>query len=318
MIRPLKLRTNSSSAENEIQLDRAFQLCSEITRDHSKSFYFSTSFLPKAKRKAIRAFYAFCRTTDDMVDVLARGEAEGKRYLDDWRHASRLRSVDQKNPVLAAWTLVRDAYQVPQGYAEELIDGCEMDLTVRRYENWQDLQQYCYCVASTVGLISMHIIGVNNDDPLLFEQSKQPAIELGIALQLTNILRDVGEDLGRDRVYLPLEDMVQFGYTENDLRNHIIDDRFRALMRFQIDRAHALYEKGLPAIGNLKSDGRLAVGAAILLYRGILNKIIENDFDVFTRRAQLSFAEKLRRMPRIALQVQRSHNRQPDKVRSTL
>jgi len=286
-----------------VDLDSAFALCLDITRHHSKSFFFSTAFLPPAKRAAIRAFYAFCRTTDDMVDVLAQSDAEKYACLEAWRQDARLPTDEQHNPVMAAWTHTKQTYGVPQGYAEELIDGCEMDLTVKRYATWAELEHYCYCVASTVGLISMHIIGVSSDDESLFTLSQPPAIELGIALQLTNILRDVGEDLSRDRIYLPQEDMRRFGYTEDDLKRCVIDDRFRALMHFEIERAQTLYRRGLPSIANLKSDGRLAVGAAIMLYRAILDKIIDNDFDVFQKRAHLTLAEKLGRMPRIAWQV---------------
>jgi phytoene synthase len=160
-------------------------------------------------------------------------------------------------------------------------------------------------VASTVGLISMHIIGVNDDDAALFERSRQPAIDLGIALQLTNILRDVGEDLARGRVYLPQEDLRRFGYTEADLKAGVIDDRFRALMRFEIQRAREYYARSIPAIAALKPDGRVAVGAAAVLYRGILDKIIENGFDVFNKRAFLSFREKLRQLPWIVWMVKR-------------
>lgn len=299
MIRSLKLRTPPPEPETELDLDRAFALCNEITRDHSKSFYFSTSFLPPAKRRAIRAFYAFCRTTDDTVDVLSTSDAEARPFLDEWRRASRLSPRDQVNPVLAAWTSIRDRYAVPQTYVEELIDGCEMDLTIKRYDTWQELERYCYCVASTVGLISLHIIGVNGDDPDLFERSRQAAIDLGIALQLTNILRDVGEDLGRGRIYLPREDLQRFGYTEEDLHAGVIDDRFRALMRFEIQRARDYYARSIPAIAALKPDGRIAVGAAAMLYGGILDKIVENDFDVFNKRAHLTLREKLQRMPGI-------------------
>jgi len=301
MIRSLKLRPT----QEEQAFDRAFALCDEITRDHSKSFYFSTAFLPREKRRAIRALYAFCRTTDDTVDVLSQSAAEARPRLAEWRRASRLRPHEQTNPVLAAWTLVRERYGVPQRYVEELIDGCEMDLTINRYERWSDLEHYCYCVASTVGLISMHIIGVNDDDAALFERSRQPAIDLGIALQLTNILRDVGEDLARGRVYLPQEDLRRFGYTEADLKAGVIDDRFRALMRFEIQRAREYYARSIPAIAALKPDGRVAVGAAAILYRGILDKIIENGFDVFNKRAFLSFREKLRWLPRIVWMVKR-------------
>jgi phytoene synthase len=305
MIRSLKLLTQETQPQAGVDIERAFELCTEITRDHSKSFFFSTGFLPAEKRQAIRAFYAFCRTTDDTVDVLAQSDVEARPHLDAWRRASRLNCAEQDNPVLAAWTLTRDACNVPQHYVEELIDGCEMDLSIKRYETWEQLQHYCYCVASTVGLISMHIIGVNNDDEALMQRSRQPAIALGVALQLTNILRDIGEDLGRNRIYLPQEDLSRFGVTEVELRAGAITDRFRALMQFEIARAHALYEESMPAIGNLKPDGRVAVGAAIMLYRGILDKIVQNDFNVFNKRAYVGTAEKLQRMPAIVWKVNR-------------
>jgi phytoene synthase len=181
-----------------------------------------------------------------------------------------------------------------------------MDLTIGRYESWEALRHYCYCVAGTVGLVSMHIIGVNGDDATLFERNRASAIDLGIALQLTNILRDVGEDLGRGRIYLPKEDMRRFDYTEEDLCQCVTDDRFRALMRFEIDRAHQLYERSVPAIASLKPEGRVAVGAAALLYRDILDKIAENQFNVFTSRAHLSFRDKVQRMPGIIWKVRRS------------
>ena len=309
-IRPVEraadLRVSSTfpSWESSVMgLDRAFDRCAAITRQHSKTFHLSTSFLPKAKRAAVRAFYAFCRTTDDIVDVLPGDDQARQAHLDAWRQDARRTWQDQTDPVLAAWAYVRDAYDIPRRYVEELIDGCKMDLTIMRYASWDELRQYCYHVASTVGLISMHIIGLNGGDLALFERSQASAAELGIALQLTNILRDVGEDLRRDRIYLPAEDLRRYGYTEDDLRHGIIDDRFRALMRFEIDRAQVMYQRGLPSIASLSSDGRLAVGAAILLYRDILDKIVANDFDVFSQRAHLTLADKLCRLPHIAWQV---------------
>jgi phytoene synthase len=285
--------------ENGCLVD-AFNLCNHITREHSKSFYFSTAFLPKTKRDAVRAFYAFCRTTDDIVDVSANRTPE---TLKQWRMASRLPAREQKHLVLFAWSTIRDRYGIPQKYVEELIDGCEADLHVSRYQTWQELERYCYCVASTVGLVCMHIIGINRDEEL--EQATHAAIDLGIALQLTNILRDVGEDWQRGRIYLPQDDLHRFGYTEDDLRQNVIDSRFKALMRFEMDRADAYYDKSMPGIGRLKSDGRLAVAAAAMLYRGILGKIHLNDYDVFHRRAHLTNSEKVQRLPSIFLHVRR-------------
>lgn len=302
---PITMATND--------LETAYAHCDQLTRIHSKSFYLSTAFLPEAKRRAIRAVYAFCRSTDDIVDVPSASHlsafignnvaASPAALLQEWRIASRQPSWQQTHPVLLAWATVREDYGVPQRYAEELVEGCEMDVTISRYETWDDLKRYCYHVASTVGLISAHIIGVNGDDPQLFIKSKPAAIELGVALQLTNILRDVGEDLARGRIYLPAEDMRRFNYTEDDLRNHVNDDRFKALMQFEIARAHALYEHSWGGVGYLQPDGRMAVGAAALLYRGILDRIVANDFDVFSQRARLSGRQKLLRLPSIYAKV---------------
>ena len=169
-------------------------------------------------------------------------------------------------------------------------------------------------MTSTVGLISMHIIG--SQDGLPFDEATtQHAIELGVALQLTNILRDVGEDLARGRIYLPLEDLAAFDYHEADLIAQTNDERFKRLMRFQIERTEGLYRDHLHGLAQLKADGRMAVGSAILLYRGILGRIVENDFDVFSRRARLSTFEKLARLPAIYRQVQRLSLLNPQVVR---
>ncbi len=265
-------------------LAQAYARCEAITASHSKSFHFSTRFLPADRRRAIRAFYAFCRTTDDLVDMPTIHLSS----LEDWRLAARRGSGTQTDPVLMAWADTRERYAVPNRYAEELIDGCEMDLQVNRYETWDELRHYCYLVASTVGLISMRVIGMRGDDARLLDAHEPAAIDLGVALQLTNILRDVGEDLRR------------FNYTEDDLRAHVLDDRFRALMRFEIERAHALYERGWAGIPAIKREGRLAVAVAAEVYRGILDDIAAHDFDVFTRRARTSTLDKLVRLPSIA------------------
>jgi phytoene synthase len=295
--------TSPELTPDNLSLDAAFSLCDQITRAHSKSFYFSTAFLPVAKRRAVRAFYAFCRSTDDMVDVAVNRSAEA---LEAWRLASRRGPESQTDPVLRAWTTVRHAYRVPQRYIEELIDGCEMDLTITRYQDWPSLERYCYCVASTVGLVSMHIIGLNRAEQ--HDAAVAKATTLGVALQLTNILRDVGEDLSRGRIYLPQEDLIRFGYSDDDLRQRVIDARFKALMRFQMDRADALYDDGLGGVAYLKADGRLAVAAAAILYRGILGKIHLNDYDVFTRRAHLTNSEKVQRLPGILMHMRRLGN----------
>lgn len=283
-------------------LARAYAVCEAITREHSKTFYLSTMFLPADKRRAVRAFYAFCRSTDDIVDVPSRAAMS---TLSEWRsHAARPAS-EQQHPVLRAWADTRERFDVPRVYADELIEGCEMDLHVNRYATWDELRTYCYHVASTVGLISMHIIGSKDGSAETLERAKPAAVDLGVALQLTNILRDVGEDLGRNRIYLPQEDMERFGVTEHDLRRGKAIPRIKHLLRFEMDRADELYDRSIPKIGLLKGDGRVAVGAAAVLYRGILGKIVLNDYDVFNRRAYLTTSEKISRLPAVYMQLRR-------------
>ena len=194
--------------------------------------------------------------------------------------------------MLRAWHDTSTRYALPQALADELLTGVGMDLTINRYQTFDELQLYCYRVASVIGLISMHIIGHEAD-------AEPYAIQLGIALQLTNILRDVGEDAARGRIYLPLEDLERFGLCEDDILNGVQDQRFRALMLWQIERAERLYQASWPGIRLLHRDGQFAVAAAALLYRAILPKIVANDFDVFSRRAFVSTREKLVMMPRI-------------------
>jgi len=266
-----------------ITLPEAYRHCVEITRKHSRSFFLSSQLLPAEKRLAIRALYAFCRTSDDLVD---QPDQDATQALAAWVAQVHAPSPPADNAVLLAWHDTLERYHVPRSLPDELLAGIAMDLTVSRYETFDDLWLYCYRVASVVGLISMHIIGYR-------EGASPYAIKLGVALQLTNILRDVGEDAARGRVYLPLEDLDRFGLTDDDILNGRRDGAFRALMRFEIDRARSLYEESWPGIAMLNPDGRLAIGAAAEIYRGILGKIHAMDYDVFRSRAYVPLAEKL-------------------------
>jgi phytoene synthase len=266
-----------------IGLADAYQVCAAITRRHSRSFFLSTQQLPPEKRKAIRALYAFCRTSDDIVDQCAR---DATQALAGWIAQVHAPAMPADSAVLLAWNDTVERYGVPRYLPDELLAGIAMDLTVHRYRTFDDLWLYCYRVASVVGLISMHIIG--------HRAGATPyAIKLGVALQLTNILRDVGEDAQRGRVYLPQEDLERFGLSDDDILKGRCEQAFRALMRFQIDRAHALYADAWPGVALLNPDGRLAIGAAAEIYRAILGKIAANQYDVFQRRAFVPLAEKL-------------------------
>jgi phytoene synthase len=267
----------------------AYAVCEQMIRQHSKSFFFSSQFLTPAKRRAVRALYAFCRTTDDTVD-LATGDPA--RALADWVRRVRLPHPPPHDPVLIAWADTRNQYNLPANLVDELLAGMAMDLTIHQYQTFADLWLYCYRAASVVGLLAAGIIGAA-------PESAPYAIKLGVALQLTNILRDVGEDARRGRVYLPQEDLERFGLSANDILTGVYDERFKALMRFQIDRTHQLYAESWPGIALLHPDGRFGIAAAARVYQGILDKIAANDYDAYTRRAYLPLHRKIALLPRL-------------------
>ncbi|HJZ46940.1 MAG TPA: phytoene/squalene synthase family protein [Roseiflexaceae bacterium] len=273
----------SEPPRTPLSLSEAYRICFEITRKHSRSFFLSTQLLPPEKRRAVRALYAFCRTSDDLVD---QPQADAMQTLAAWVSLVHAPQPPLDNPVLLAWNDTADRYAVPRALPDELLTGIAMDLTVSRYETFDDLWLYCYRVASVVGLIAMQIIGYR-------EGAVNYAIKLGVALQMTNILRDIGEDAQRGRIYLPREDLDRFGLCDEDILNQRHDEAFRALMRFEIERAYRLYEEAWPGIALLSPDGQLAIAAAAEIYRGILGKIGRNGYDVYGRRAYVPLARKL-------------------------
>lgn len=268
-------------------LNQAYRYCEAVTAIHSRSFHLASSLLPARKREATRALYAFCRVTDDIVD---RPDDRAEEKLAGWRRL--LNAADHDGELVAiAWSDTRARFQVPQRYAEQLIDGVARDFRQTRYQSFDELASYCYGVASTVGLMSMHIIGFNGRPAIPY------AVKLGVALQLTNILRDVGEDWRAGRLYLPLDELAGFGLTESDIAAGRVTDRWRQFMRFQIERNRRLYEEAWPGIKLLARDGRFAIGAAAGLYRAILEDIEKHDYDVFNRRARVTGWGKIRRLP---------------------
>lgn len=269
-------------------LENAYRLCARITAQHSRSFYMASSFLPRAKRQAIRAMYAFCRTVDDIVDDSERAGARAR--LEQWRAFSFGWGASPRDGVGEAWADTLRRFHIPRRYASQLIDGVARDLSESGYEQFDDLATYCYGVASTVGLMSMYVIGFESEAAVPY------AIKLGVALQMTNILRDVGEDLRRGRLYLPRVELREFGVSDAELASGHVTPRWRSFMRFQIDRTRRLYREAAPGIRMLNADGRLAIAAAADLYAGILRAIERNDYDVFSRRASVSTVRKLVRV----------------------
>jgi phytoene synthase len=271
-------------------LDNAYSYCESLTAVNSRSFHLASSLLPSDKQRAVRGLYAFCRVTDDIVDRAAAGQQE---RLATWRRHATAVEPPVDDLVAVAWADARLRYNVPLRYAEQLIEGVARDFNQSRYANFTDLTSYCYGVASTVGLMSMHIIGFAGQEALPY------AIKLGVALQLTNILRDVGEDWRSNRVYLPQDELAAFGLSEADIEARHVSDAWRAFMRFQIERNRRLYRESLPGIALLNKDGRFAIGAAAQLYQGILDAIERADYDVFSQRAYVGKWRKLCMLPRV-------------------
>lgn len=276
--------------ENQILLDRAYRYCKELTSQHSKTFSMASSLLPMEKRRAIRALYAFCRISDDLVD---HGRNDALAKLNAWRDKTIYSDPTGEDAVALAWNDTRHKYHIPWRLAEQLISGVAHDLTQSRYPTFSGLTTYCYGVACTVGLMSMHIIGYSGAEAIPY------AIRLGVALQMTNILRDVGEDWQAGRLYLPQEELESFSLDENTIEIGQVTDKWRQFMRFQIDRNRQLYRESLPGVALLDRDGRFAIGAAAELYQAILVDIEQNDYDVFKRRANTSRWEKLNLLPGI-------------------
>ncbi len=285
-----RLRHDVELLANRAQHQRAYAHCKQVTKKHSRTFFMASGLMPRAQRRAIRALYAFCRVSDDLVDQEGADKA-GKLY--EWRQRSLSNQPQSDDLVTLAWADTRTHYRIPRQYAEQLLDGVGSDLTQVRYETFDDLAHYCYAVASTVGLMSMHIVGYSGKEAIPY------AVKLGVALQLTNILRDVAEDWRNGRLYLPQDELAAFGLTEADIENGIVDDRWRAFMRFQVERARQLYAEALPGVAMLGKNGRFAVGAAAELYRAILDDIEAHDYDVFSRRAHVNDRKKLSLLPGI-------------------
>jgi phytoene synthase len=273
----------------DASLRKAYKQAEKITSQHSKSFYFASGLLPEEKRAAVRALYAFCRTVDDIVDESSDAEQDAR--LDYWRAMVETTSFADQDLVAVAWADTLTRYHIPRHYALQLIDGVARDLRQIRYQTFEELATYCYGVASTVGLMSMYIVGFNSSEAVPY------AIKLGVALQMTNILRDIGEDYRNGRLYLPREELTFYGIQESDIAQGRINDNWRQFMKFQLERTRQLYEESWMGVKMLEREGQLSIGAASVFYQGILDEIEKNDYDVFARRASLNTFAKVSRIP---------------------
>jgi phytoene synthase len=264
-----------------------------ITRQSKSNLALAFISLGRERRRDITVFYAFCRVIDDVADSSKLSVVEKRVRLAKWRQL--LRTAAQDEPLLAHDVRQLIAkYSLPIAMLEEIIAGVEMDLSTVRYPTFEELRVYCYRVASAVGLVSIEIFGYHNP------RCKQYAIELGLALQTTNIIRDVGKDLQNGRIYLPQEDLVRFHYSETELIQRLYDKRFVQLMEFQARRARQFFANATAALP--AEDQRAMTPAEIMgsVYRGLLRRIELDKFRVFEKEYRLS---KLEKAGRIAAQL---------------
>lgn len=286
------------------QVAAAYAYCRDVTRTHAKSFYFCTQTLPARKRPAIYGIYALCRQIDDLVDTNRQASATEVTFaVERWSQvleAVYTGAAFPAHPVLIAWHDFLPRFPVKLEHPLELMQGCLMDARTDgpvRFETFDALYAYAYRVASLVGLMTSEVFGYRDPSAL------QYAVALGIAFQLTNILRDIGEDARRDRIYLPLEDLRRFGCSEEVILQGRLTPELIALLKFQIRRARDFYREAECGIPLLSSDSRFTVFLSSRLYGGILRDIERHGYDVFSRRAHVSFQAKLWALPRLWLQA---------------
>jgi phytoene synthase len=264
--------------------------CTNLTKQSGSNFYYSFAFLPKTKREAMYTVYAFCKAVDSAVDEPPLG-SDPKEELRRWRaELDLVYAGDPTWPLMISLAHHARRLSIPKAYFEELIKGVEMDLATTRYRTFEELSLYCYRVASIVGLICLHIFGPTS------AHAQDYAVDLGMAFQLTNILRDLGTDAEQGRIYLPQEDLARYGYSEADLLGRKESPHLHELIRFESQRARTYYTKAQAALASLPSKDRRALTVAEIMravYSRILQHIELPDHAVFGPRVRLSTSSRL-------------------------
>jgi phytoene synthase len=265
-------------------LEQSYQYCRGVARRRAKNFYYSFVLLSKLQRDAMCAIYAFMRYCDDLSDE----PGATRDPIELWRTALDA-ALEGRYDNHLLWPAFHDAvqtYRIPHSYFHEIINGVESDLEPRRMQTFDELYRYCYQVASVVGLTTIHIFGFDSPDALKLAE------KCGVAFQLTNILRDIREDAGRGRIYLPAEDLKRFGVSEQDLERGRRTPHLIELLRFEADRARRYYHEAMPLVGMVHERSRASLRALISIYSRLLDRIEQSNYDVFTRRVSLSPLEK--------------------------
>jgi phytoene synthase len=265
-------------------LAQSYRHCHDVARDRARNFYYSFVLLPHEQKNAMCAIYAFMRYCDDLSDE----PGATKSAMERWRAAldDALAGHPDDNPAWPAFLDSVERYRIPRQYFYEMIEGVASDLEPRSIRTFDELYQYCYRVASVVGLTIIHIFGFTSPEALPLAE------KCGIAFQLTNILRDVREDAERGRIYLPEEDLIRFGVTADDLKNARRTEQFGRLMEFEADRARRYYRESAPLLKLIQPKTRRSLWALIAIYSRLLDRVSESKYDVLTRRISLSSMEK--------------------------
>jgi phytoene synthase len=278
------MRPHPSGGVNS--LDVLYTQAAEAARNGSHGFSFATRFFPMDLRRAAHAVYWFCYYTRRLASQAETPE-QGRADLDQWGSmvAAGLRGELARHPVLDVFLHTVDNRAIPHDLPLEMIEGVRMDIDQMRYASFSQLRSHCHRVTGTVALMMSHVVGFRDPAP-------DYMADLGLAIELTAILRDVGEQLARGRIYLPLEEMETFGYSEADAEGHLRNDAFRSLMQFQAARARGYYQKAEPGLQLLDQRGRFAMKTAFDIYRKTLRHIEASDFDVFHRRPAVPAVER--------------------------
>jgi len=289
--------TSRKSQFDSSFLEEAYERCRNICAEYAKTFYLGTLLMTEERQKAIWAIYVWCRRTDELVDGPNSGHMNSE-VLDRWEE--RLEDLFEGRPydmLDAALTHTVLNFSLDIKPFRDMIEGMRMDTRKCRYQNFQELYLYCYYVAGTVGLMSVPVMGIAPDSLISAESTYDAALYLGIGNQLTNILRDVGEDAARGRVYLPQDELAQFGLCDDDVFSRKVTDQWRELMKEQISRARYYFNLAEGGASQLDKDSRWPVWSSLLIYRNILDAIEENDYDNLTKRAYVGRAKKLLMLP---------------------
>ena len=273
-----------------LSVEESFVYCKRLARRRAGNFYFSFLTLPAQRFRAMCALYAFMRVCDDLGDDVSATVEEKSERLRDWRERM-IRAFDgdaSRHEVFPALAETAARYSIPHEHFHAVIDGVETDLWPKAFETFDELSGYCYQVAGAVGLCCLHVWGFHDQAAI------ERAVDCGTAFQLTNILRDLGEDAAMGRFYLPREDLRRFDMTEKDIAGHIRDERFERLMKFEVERARSYYQKAEELFDLIERPGKPILAAMLRIYGGLLTEIERRGYDVFTRRVRLSKWHKLR------------------------